>query len=112
MQSYQGETMANGVYQDSIALSPGDYTFSAYLRIGTEDADNENIGAYIRVTKADGTVLAESEHLSKYDTEFMRLIIPFALETEYIFYLTVKVRSMLMEHSWKITPMPTRTICL
>ena len=82
MQSYQGETMANGVYQDSIALSPGDYTFSAYLRIGTEDADNENIGAYIRVTKADGTVLAESEHLSKYDTEFMRLIIPFALETE------------------------------
>lgn len=77
LRSQNADAIANGVYQDSIVLSPDDYTFSAYLRIGNEDFNNKNIGAYIRVTKADGTILAESEHLSAYDTEFTRLAIPF-----------------------------------
>ena len=81
LRSCHADATANGVYQESIELPQGKYTFSAYLRIVTENAVNENIGAYIRVTKTDGTVLTESEHLTQYDTEFIRLIVPFELQT-------------------------------
>ena len=53
----------NGVYQDTVTLEAGEYTFSAYIRILSAFYGVNNAGAYIRVTNTDGKVLAESEHI-------------------------------------------------
>lgn len=79
MQSYNTDCTENGMYQTTNTLPAGEYTFSAYLRVLSAFSGSVTPGAYIRVTTTDGTVLAESEHLSKYDSEFTRLIAPFTL---------------------------------
>ena len=81
MQSYNGECTGNGVYQDTITLPAGEYAFSAYLRVLSAFSGGNCPGAYLRVTKPDGTVLAESERLTKYDADYVRLIAPFTLGT-------------------------------
>ncbi|MBR3918336.1 MAG: RHS repeat-associated core domain-containing protein [Clostridia bacterium] len=72
----------NGVYQIVNDLPIGEYTLSVYARVITAFTGNEDAGAYIRVVAADGTVLTESEHLSAKESEYIRLIAPFNLETE------------------------------
>lgn len=79
MQSYSVDCIDSGVYQQTKTLPVGQYTFSAYLRVLSNCIGSENPGAYIRVTAADGTVLAESEHIAKYSAKYIRLIAPFAL---------------------------------
>ncbi len=79
MQSYNADCTENGMYQTSISLPAGEYTFSAYLRVLSTFSGGATPGAYIRVTDTSGNILAESEHLSKYDSEFTRLIAPFTL---------------------------------
>ncbi len=79
MQSYNADCTENGMYQTSISLPAGEYTFSAYLRVLSAFSGSVTPGAYIRVTDTNGNILAESEHLSKYDSEFTRLIAPFTL---------------------------------
>ena len=59
----------------------GEYAFSAYLRVLSAFSGGNCPGAYLRVTKPDGTVLAESERLTKYDADYVRLIAPFTLGT-------------------------------
>lgn len=71
----------NGIYQDTNILPAGEYTFSSYVRVSHFSSGPKNKGAYIRVTTTDGTVLAESEHIFEVDSEFIRLIAPFVLET-------------------------------
>ena len=70
----------NGVYQDTVILEAGEYTFSAYIRILSTFYGVRNAGAYIRVTTVNGEILAESEHISKYNTEYIRLVTPFTLD--------------------------------
>lgn len=79
MQSNAGDCTENGVYQVTNTLPVGQYTFSAYLRVVSDFSGSNTPGAYLRITKTDGTVLAESEHISKCDTEYIRLIAPFEL---------------------------------
>ncbi len=78
MQSYQAECKENGVYQETVVLPAGQYTYSAYLQVcaAFEGAD---AGAYIRVVDAAGNVLGISERLANRDTEYTRLIVPFEL---------------------------------
>ena len=79
MQSYNADCTQNGVYQLTNSFPKGDYTFSVHARILSAFSGPENPGAYIRVTTTSGTVLAESEHIRAYDTEYIRLIAPFTL---------------------------------
>ncbi len=70
----------NGVYQDTIRLSKGDYNFSVYMRIRREIIGEEGSGAYIRVTDNSGTILAESCRLTKIDSVYTRLGVKFSLK--------------------------------
>ena len=79
MYSKQEDCTNNGVYQLTNALTAGEYTFSAYVKVVTEFTGTENPGAYIRVRTEGGTVLAESEHISKFDHDYVRLVAPFTL---------------------------------
>ena len=92
MQSYSAAAADNGVYQSSILLPKGEYTFSAYVRVLSGNiTGGETPGAYVRVTAANGAVLAESERISRYDGEYTRLIAPFVLDAEQ----TVKVHILM-----------------
>ena len=68
-----------GVYQTTTYLPAGEYTFSAYLKVASTF---NGAGAYIRVTDTSGNVLSESEKLKTYDSEYIRVIAPFALTAD------------------------------
>lgn len=70
----------NGVYQDTIPLSSGDYTFSVYMRVRREIIGGEGSGAYIRVTDTSGKILAESCRLTQIDRIYSRLNVKFSLK--------------------------------
>ncbi|MBR4016260.1 MAG: RHS repeat protein, partial [Oscillospiraceae bacterium] len=78
MTSYEPECGESGVYQVTNILPAGQYTFSAYLRVGGAFSGTD-AGAFIRVTDTAGKVLGISERLNQYDTEYTRLIVPFEL---------------------------------
>ena len=86
IQLYSGNSSATdgGIYQSVSALPKGQYTFSAYTRVvGAFYGQNiDRPGVFIRVTREDGTVLAESEHNYKYSSRYIRLIAPFELTAE------------------------------
>ncbi len=79
VESLNTNCTANGVYQTSIELPKGEYTFSSYIRTRTSFTGGMTPGAYIRVTDTSGNILAESEHLVAADSEFVRLTAPFTL---------------------------------
>ena len=79
MQSYNADCTENGVYQVTNTLPKGQYTFSAYLRVLSAFSGTD-AGAFIRVTDTEGNILGVSEHLTKYDSEYTRLIVPFGLD--------------------------------
>ena len=79
MQSYNTACSNVGVYQATPSLPKGQYTFSAYLRV-TSAFNGTDAGAFIRVTDTSGNVLGVSERLSAFDSEYTRLIVPFALD--------------------------------
>ena len=80
MYSNSEDDLNNGIYQQTDELPTGEYTFSAYVRINSDFSGGENPGAFLRVVAADGSVIAESEHLtSKFD--FLRVVLPFELAT-------------------------------
>ena len=79
MHSKQEGCTNNGIYQLTNSLTAGEYTFSAYVKVMTEFTGTDNPGAYIRVRTEGGTVLAESEHISKFDHDYVRLVAPFTL---------------------------------
>ncbi len=84
MESGDSSCVDNGIYQTTITLPAGPYTFSAYCRVFTAFTGSENTGAYIRVTDASGNTLAESERISAIDSDYVRLIAPFDLATEQV----------------------------
>ena len=90
MQSCQAECIENGAYQVMSALPAGQYTFSAYLRV-LSAFSGINSGAFIRVTDSLGKILGVSECLSKADSEYTRLIVPFELVTAQNIYVQVLV---------------------
>jgi len=81
--NYKRENTASGVYQQTCELPVGHYTFSAYVRVSRTlvGAEGAKSGAYIRVVSADGTVLTQSEYITKSDSEHVRLAVPFELTT-------------------------------
>lgn len=79
MQSSDSACKENGVYQTTESLPAGQYTFSAYLRIFTAFSGGSKPGAYLRVTDTSGKVLTQSERISAYDSEYIRLAAPFEL---------------------------------
>jgi len=79
MQSGNVDCNDNGVYQVTDTLPKGQYTFSAYLRVFSAFSGTD-AGAFLRVTDTSGNILGVSEHLTKYDSEYTRLIVPFALD--------------------------------
>ena len=81
IQSFHGEAAGNGVYRQTESLSAGAYTFSLYARVINEFIGDDTPGIYIRVTKTDGTVLSESERLTKRNGDYIRLSASFELET-------------------------------
>lgn len=75
MQTLDKNATANGVYQ-TVTLPAGTYTASAYLRLMNISG---NPSMYIRVTSSDGTTLAESEHLDKKYSDYIRVSEVFTL---------------------------------
>ena len=82
MKTCNTEDLANGVYQTTEILPAGSYTFSSYLRPIINFSGEDALGAYLRVVAADGTILAESEHLSNYELDYIRLVAPFELASD------------------------------
>ena len=68
----------NGVYQETLTLPAGDYTFSSYVEIRNTYNDDHR-GSYLAVTFPDGTVIAESEKIISPVREKIRLTLPFTL---------------------------------
>ncbi len=81
MQSHNADCGENGVYQVTTALPAGQYTFSAYVRV-ISAFKGTDAGAFLRITDTYGNILGVSERLTKTDTEYTRLILPFELSEE------------------------------
>ncbi len=77
MSSSVADAVANGVYQETVVLPVGNYVFSAYLRPLSNLSGSDC--AYLRVTDVNGTVLAESDRLTKAERHLVRLEVPFTL---------------------------------
>ncbi|MBQ2866168.1 MAG: hypothetical protein IJE90_06615 [Clostridia bacterium] len=79
LQAYNSERKGSGIYQTTGTLPAGEYTFSAYVRVGRVFTGDASRGAYLRVTDAQGNCLGESEHISEKSAEFVRVSVPFTL---------------------------------
>ncbi len=79
MKTYASTPLGTGIYQPSLTLPAGVYTFSAYVRLLTSFEQNDNVanqGVYLRILSGldtTGTILSESEHLEAYDDEYIRI---------------------------------------
>ena len=85
IRSDDSENREKAAYQP-LWLNAGSYTLSAYMRF-ERDAVHEPLGAYIRAVDEDGNVLARSEYLSQTDTEYVRLVETFEVETARTVYM-------------------------
>lgn len=94
IQTYNTACKEEGIEQITNVLPAGDYTFSVYLQSLTNFLGPNNAGAYIRVTDVCGNILAESERLTNSDTEFIRLIAPFKLDTAQCVHAQILVDGM------------------
>lgn len=92
--SNDSECCENGIYQTVNNLPAGEYTFSAYVNIMEKYAIKRNFNVYIRAVNSDGVILAESMHIDSSDEEYMRLIVPFKIETEQDITLHILVNGM------------------
>ena len=81
IESSSDQCLEQGLQQAVSNVCAGEYTFSAYLRVARKITEADNPGAYIRVVDAAGNVLAESEHLSAADREYIRISVSFELES-------------------------------
>ena len=89
MKSTDESIVANGIYQQTIEITPGEYTFSAYLRPLTDIVGGSNPGIYLRVCDLGGNCIAESERLSKKIYDYTRIALTF--ENEDLYYVTVQI---------------------
>ena len=72
---------ARGVYQDTVTLPIGKYTFSAYVRVYSVFNAANQPGIFLRVVDTEGKTLGVSERIRLVDSEYVRLIVPFTLNT-------------------------------
>ena len=72
---------ARGVYQDTVTLPIGKYTFSAYVRVYSVFNTANQPGIFLRVVDTEEKILGVSERIRLVDSEYVRLIVPFALNT-------------------------------
>ncbi len=79
LENYLEDSVGKGIVQATGVLPIGDYTFSAYVKPVCDFLGTDTRGAYLRVIKTDGTVLAESEHLCDGAEDYIRLVAPFRL---------------------------------
>ena len=91
IRSYGHDDDLNGIYQVSNTLPAGEYTFSVYAKIDGAFSGINNPGVFIRVTDTSDKVLAESERLTAYSSEYIRLIAPFEIASAQ----SVKVQIMI-----------------
>ncbi len=82
LNSSSREATGDGVYQLTNILATGEYTFSAFLKLLSDTSGSVNdTGVFLRVTDTSDNILAESERLTKADSGFIRLVLPFTLTT-------------------------------
>ena len=70
---------ANGIYRTFTGFAAGEYTFSAYVKINQAFTGSNTPGVYLRVVEENGTVIAESEHLTEKNGTPVRIILPFEI---------------------------------
>ena len=70
-----------GVYQDTVTLPIGKYTFSAYVRVYSVFNTATHPGIFLRVVDTEGKTLGVSERIRLVDSDYIRLIVPFTLNT-------------------------------
>jgi len=80
IESTDSATTNNIVSQNTISLTAGEYTFSAYIKVA-ERFEGTKPGVFLRVSALDGTVLAVSEKLENTNSHYIRLIAPFEIKT-------------------------------
>ncbi len=90
MESHESSARNDGVYQMFQSLPAGQYTFSVYVR-PCSTFTGTGTGAFIRVADMFNETLAISERLTRYETGYTRLIVPFTLESA----KTVRVQILL-----------------
>ena len=71
----------NGMYQTTNTLPAGEYTFSAYVLVGSKAIGATKPGAYLKVMLPNGRTLYETEHIAETGRRPMRLEAPFTLES-------------------------------
>lgn len=71
----------NGMYQTTNTLPAGDYTFSAYVLVGSKAIGATMPGAYLKVMLPNGRTLYETEHIAETGRRPMRLEAPFTLDS-------------------------------
>lgn len=76
------EAAGDGVYQLTNMLAAGEYTFSVFLQLLSDTSGSVNdTGVFLRITDTADNILAESERLTKAESAFIRLLLPFTLTT-------------------------------
>ncbi len=73
------EVQECGVYQETITLPAGSYTFSAYANVWEKVTESTKPGAFLRVTDQQGNILGESERLDERQSGDIRLTVSFDL---------------------------------
>ena len=67
----------NGVRQTMYFRNKGKYTFSAYVHADRFYSENSGAGVFLRISDAQGTVIAESERLERVTPGYTRLWVSF-----------------------------------
>ena len=80
--SNKTDVYENGIFQETIPLNAGTYTFSVYVSVTSDFAGVVTPGAFIRVLDKEGNELGRSEYLSTTSSPIERLVLPFELHCE------------------------------
>lgn len=70
-----------GVIQCSYPFDAGKYVFSAYVKVLEDISAINNPGMFLRVIDSYGEVFIESEHVTKKDNQYVRIVLPFEIKT-------------------------------
>ncbi len=81
----------DGVFYQANTFNSGEYTFSVYTRVINEIIGDNSPGVYIRVKDIYDNVIAESEHITKETTNFIRLNVSFKLEKAEILHVELMI---------------------
>lgn len=74
-----GDNRGTYLYQDSILLPAGEYTFSAYVKPTEHFTADENEGIYLEVESSSGDYISESERVKDNNGEYIRISANFTI---------------------------------